>query len=140
MAVVTLSGSAEKTGKAKDLKYLQLWDCYSGLLTETQRDVCEKYYVLDLSLGEIAEEKGVSRQSVSETLKKCRELLDSYEARLHHNELNREYSLKVSFMMTDVERELERFKRLHPEYTEEMDRILKRVAVGEEIDLGAEEE
>ena len=40
----------------KDLKYLQLFDCYGGLFTEHQRDVCRLYYVCDLSLAEIAEE------------------------------------------------------------------------------------
>ena len=124
----------------KDLKYLQLWDCYGGLLTDTQREVCELYYMCDLSLAEIAEQKGTSRQSVSETLKKSRELLDYYEEKLRHNELTQKYSLEVSFMMTDVVKALDKFKQLHPEYAAEMDEIMDMVVVGAGDEEHAEEE
>ncbi len=117
----------------KDLKYLQLLDCYGGLLTETQREICELYYMCDLSLAEIAEQKGISRQSVSETLKKSRELLDYYEEKLRHNELTQKYSLEVGFMMTDVINALDKFKQLHTEFAAEMDEIIGMVVVGEEI-------
>ena len=122
----------------KDLRYLQLWDCYGQLLTETQRELCELYYMCDLSLAEIAEQKGISRQSVSDTLKKSRELLDYYEGKLRHNELNQKYSLEVSFMMTDVIKALDKFRQLHPEYSAEMQEIMDMVVVGEKIDLDAE--
>ena len=42
----------------KDLKYMPLFDAYGALLTEHQRDICELYYMCDLSLTEIAEQKG----------------------------------------------------------------------------------
>ena len=67
----------------KDLKYLQLFDAYGALLTEHQKEVCELYYMCDLSLTEIAEQKGTSKQSVSEMLAKSRALLDEYEEKLH---------------------------------------------------------
>ena len=51
----------------KDLKYVQLFDAYGALLTEHQRELCELYYMCDLSLTEIAGEKGISKQSVSDT-------------------------------------------------------------------------
>ncbi len=137
MPFATLTGTA-KPPKGKDLKYLQLLDHYGALLTDTRREICEMYYMLDLSLSEIAEQKGVSRQGVSEALKSSRELLDFYEEKLHHNEQDREYSLRVSFMMTETVGALERFKQLHPEYAREMDEIIGMVAVGEKIDLGEE--
>ena len=124
----------------KDLTYLQLWDAYGALLTDTQREICEKYYLYDLSLSEIAEEKGVSKQAVSDALKTSRELLDFYEGKLHFNAQNQAYSLEVSFMMTDVERALEQFKRQHPEYAREMNDIIAKVKVGELVDLDAGEE
>ena len=43
-----------------------LFDEYRMLLTENKREIFDMYYQLDLSLGEIAEIKGVSRQSVSD--------------------------------------------------------------------------
>ena len=124
----------------KDLTYLQLWDAYGALLTDTQREICEQYYLYDLSLSEIAEEKGVSKQAVSDALKTSRELLDFYEGKLHFNAQNQAYSHEVSFMMTDVERALEQFKRQHPEYAREMDDIIAKVKVGELVDLDAGEE
>ena len=60
----------------KDLKYLPLWDAYGAMLTENQSDICELYYLCDLSLTEIAEQKGVSKQSVSDALAKSRAILD----------------------------------------------------------------
>ncbi len=65
-----------------DLHFLQLWDLYSPLLTATQREISDLYFNYDLSLGEIAEQKGVSRQSVSDCLHKCRAQLEKYEAKL----------------------------------------------------------
>ena len=122
----------------KDLRYLQLWDCYGELLTDTQRELCELYYMCDLSLAEIAEQKGISRQSVSETLKKSRELLDYYEAKLHHNELTQKFSLEVSFMMTEVVNALDKFRQLHPEHSAAMQEIIDMVVVGERIDGNAQ--
>ena len=65
-----------------DLHFLQLLDLYSPLLTETQREITDLYFNYDLSLGEIAEQKDVSRQSVSDCLQKCRKQLEKYEEKL----------------------------------------------------------
>ncbi len=65
-----------------DLDFLKLWDLYSPLLTATQREVGDLYFNFDLSLAEIAEQKGVSRQSVSDCLQKCRKQLEKYEEKL----------------------------------------------------------
>ena len=65
-----------------DLHFLRLWDLYSPLLTETQREITDLYFNYDLSLGEIAEQKEVSRQSISDCLQKCRKQLEKYEEKL----------------------------------------------------------
>lgn len=65
-----------------DLNFLRLWDLYSPLLTATRQEIAELYFNYDLSLGEIAEQKGVSRQSVSDCLQKCRKQLEKYEEKL----------------------------------------------------------
>ena len=65
-----------------DLHFLRLWDMYSPLLTATQKEITDLYFNYDLSLGEIAEQKGVSRQSVSDCLQKCRKQLEKYEEKL----------------------------------------------------------
>ena len=108
----------------KDLKYLQLWDAYNPLLTVHQREVCELYYLCDLSLTEIAEQKGISKQSVSDTLARSRALLDEYEEKLHCVRLNTESALAVSQMLTRTLRALEELKAKHPELSAEIEQII----------------
>lgn len=66
----------------EDFNFLELWDIYNPLLTKTQREISNLYFNCDLSLAEIAEEKGCSRQSVSDCLQKCRKQLKGYEEKL----------------------------------------------------------
>lgn len=66
----------------KDLKYSAMFDIYQGLLTERQKQIFSDYYLFDLSLGEIADEEGASRQSVFDALKKVKSKLDEYENKL----------------------------------------------------------
>lgn len=66
----------------KDFSLIGLFGLYGNLLTEHQQDLFNLYYECDLSLGEIAEIKGISRQSVNDGLKKAREILLDTESKL----------------------------------------------------------
>jgi predicted DNA-binding protein YlxM (UPF0122 family) len=59
-----------------------LYDFYGQMLTDRQRKFVELYYCHDLSLGEISEQYGVSRQSVYDTLKRSEHSLIHYEEKL----------------------------------------------------------
>jgi len=59
-----------------------LYDFYGQLLTPKQREYWELYYHHDLSLGEIGEEFGISRQAVYDILKRGEKLLEEYETKL----------------------------------------------------------
>jgi len=59
-----------------------LCELYHALLTEGQYDVVTLYYDHDLSLGEIAQMRGVTRTAVHSTLKRAEKVLEAYEARL----------------------------------------------------------
>ena len=87
-----------------DLQFLRLLDLYSPLLTATQREISDLYFNYDLSLGEIAEQKGVSRQSVSDCLQKCRKQLETYEEKLAFAKALEELSREYSAYMTETER------------------------------------
>lgn len=87
-----------------DLAFLRLWDLYSPLLTATQREITDLYFNYDLSLGEIAEQKGVSRQSVSDCLSKCRKQLEGYEEKLGFLQMLTDVSREYSAYMTVVTR------------------------------------
>ena len=59
-----------------------LFDCYSTVLTEKQRTCFELYYNQDFSLSEIAQQTGVSRQGVHDTLVRTESALRTMEAQL----------------------------------------------------------
>ena len=65
-----------------DLAYIALWDVYAPLLTERQQKIGELYFNYDLSLGEIAEQMAVSRQSVYDCLQTTKNILLSTEEKL----------------------------------------------------------
>lgn len=59
-----------------------LYDFYQSLLTPKQRSYMALYYLDDFSLGEIAEEYGVSRQAVYDNIKRTEAMLEEYEEKL----------------------------------------------------------
>ena len=60
-----------------------LFDFYGELLTEHQRRVYEDAVYNDMSLGEIAQELGISRQGVHDLVRRCDKILQDYESKLH---------------------------------------------------------
>ena len=75
----------------KNLKLAYLLDFYGDVLDEHTRSVMKAYYDDDLSLSEIAEGEGISRQGVRHIIKKGEEQLSFLEDRLglaeHHEKL-----------------------------------------------------
>ncbi|HXX39928.1 MAG TPA: sigma factor-like helix-turn-helix DNA-binding protein [bacterium] len=67
--------SSHANGRARSLEertvVIGLFDAYAGLLTERQRTFVRMYYHDDLSLGEIAERRRITRQAVFDTLRRA---------------------------------------------------------------------
>ena len=61
------------------LELILLYDYYGNLLTDRQRECFELRYDQDLSLGEIGEELGISRQGVHDNLSRTETLLRNME-------------------------------------------------------------
>ncbi|MEG0291363.1 MAG: YlxM family DNA-binding protein [Anaerovoracaceae bacterium] len=59
-----------------------LYDFYGELLTDRQKDVMKLYHEENLSLSEIADEFGISRQGVHDALKNAEKALTTYESKL----------------------------------------------------------
>lgn len=59
-----------------------LLETYGKLLTDKQYNLLDDYYNLDLSLSEIAENEGITRQAVRDNLKKGENKLFEYEEKL----------------------------------------------------------
>lgn len=65
---------------AKDLNISYLLDFYGDLLTDKQQALVEYYYNNDLSLSEIAENEGITRQGVRDAVKRAEaQMLDMEE-------------------------------------------------------------
>ena len=60
-----------------------LYDFYGELLTKHQQNIYEDAVYNDMSLSEIAEEQGISRQGVHDLIKRCDKILQDYESKLH---------------------------------------------------------
>lgn len=65
-----------------DFVYSQLMDVYGGLLTERQREIMNLHYNLDLSFSEIAEQTGITRQGVADSVSKSKKQLEELEKKL----------------------------------------------------------
>ncbi len=66
----------------KDLSISLLIDIYGSLLSDKQLRIVNDYYNEDLSLSEISDNEGMSRQAVHETVKKSEQILLSFEEKL----------------------------------------------------------
>lgn len=66
----------------KNVEISLLLDFYGEVLSEKQRTVVEMYYDDDLSLSEIAEYVGISRQGVRDSIKRSESTLYDMESKL----------------------------------------------------------
>ena len=95
-----------------------LYDFYGELLTEHQRCVYEDFVCNDLSLSEIAQQQGISRQGVHDLIRRSDKLLTEYEEKLHLVE--RFWAIKKKVAQIQELTEDERIRRLTGEIIEEL--------------------
>lgn len=60
-----------------------LFDFYGELLTSHQQSVYQDAVFNDMSLSEVADNYGISRQGVHDLLKRCDKTMEEYEDKLH---------------------------------------------------------
>ena len=73
---------ANESMDSKRVLISSLLDIYGSLLKDGQRDVLDLYYNGDLSLSEIGEDTGITRQGVRDALKKGEAKLLEFEEKL----------------------------------------------------------
>ena len=71
---------------AKNLQVTVLLDIYGEMLTEKQRSFLEYYYNDDLSLSEIAENEGITRQGVNDLIRRSEIQLRAMEEKCGYSE------------------------------------------------------
>lgn len=74
----------------KVLYYNELFSCYGELLTKKEQDLFSLYYEENLSMGEIAELKKVSRSGVGARIKRIEKKLEYYESVIHKHEIKQD--------------------------------------------------
>ena len=81
---------------ANNIEISMLLDLYGEALTTKQRDYLCFYYNDDLSLSEIAENEGITRQGVRDAIKRAEAVLYDMESKL-------KFSQKIEKMQTGLE-------------------------------------
>ena len=71
----------------KNIKITLLYDIYGKLLADRQREIFEEYYLFNLSLREIAENKKISYQAVRDSIKNSEIMLENFENKVKMFEL-----------------------------------------------------
>jgi uncharacterized protein len=99
-----------------------LSDFYGSLLTTRQQEVMRLYHEENLSLSEIAEEFGISRQGVHDTLKNAEHALLEYEDKLGLVDRLEENKLDVLKIDGLIARMLEQNQK-NPALTKELEEI-----------------
>ena len=101
------------------LEQTLLYDFYGELLTSHQKEIYEQFVLDDLSLSEIAEGAGISRQGVHDLVRRCQKALEEYEGKLHLVER----FLSVKEKVGEIDRMLEDWETKK----EDPDEIVKRI-------------
>ncbi len=108
----------------KELEIGLLLDFYGELLSDSRRQAAELYYNEDLSLSEIAEDAGITRQGVRDSIAKAKAQLTEYEDKLG-------LAAKFRFIentLADIVPRLEALGSITDEKTRrELDDIIKKV-------------
>lgn len=96
------------------IKVSQLYDFYSELLSQKQKQYLNDYFFNDLSLTEISENYKISKQAVSNNIKRTIIELEQFEEKLNLIKLNNErlFLLNEIRKLTDNEEILDYIEQL----------------------------
>lgn len=72
----------DKMSIGKNLDFALLLEVYECMLTQRQRELMEYYYWEDMSLGEISENFGITRQAVRDSIKRGEQTIIQLEEKL----------------------------------------------------------
>ncbi len=67
---------------AQQFNSSMLFEFYGNLLTEKQKNMLTDFLDNNLSLSEVAESRGITRQAASDLIKRTLKVLENYESKL----------------------------------------------------------
>ena len=105
----------------KTIRYTSLYNVYHSLLSNSQQEILNDYFFMDLSLSEIANNRGISRSAVEDALSKGCAKLDEFEEKLQVVDKNSNLREKILNL---------REKSLNMNEVEEIDELLKELDYG----------
>ncbi len=70
----------------KNVRLSLLFDLYGGLLSDSQFEVMVDFLNNDLTISEVAENRGITRQAVKDMVSKVEKKLENFEQKLHFME------------------------------------------------------
>lgn len=97
-----------------------LLDRYGKLLTQKQQEIMDLYYNQDNSLGEIAEKKSITRQSVLDSVNRSIEVLNNYENILGFNAKLADINAKLNEVLLQADGDVAEKIRGIIDFTEEL--------------------
>ena len=101
---------------SKDLNVTRLCDAYGALLTPHRLEIIRNYYDDDLSLAEIAENFGITRQAALCSIKQAEKQLLEYEAKLkvveNSDKLQRQIDSALNAIDIDVDRAKQELRQI----------------------------
>ena len=98
---------------AKDFEMGYLLDFYGEVLTEKQREMLRQYYNDDLSLSEIGENFGITRQGARDAIKHGEAALDELEAKLGNARRHTRMQADLDRLRCSSRSSLLQFRLLH---------------------------
>lgn len=107
----------------KNLNITVLLDFYGKLLSDKARDIMEMYYMEDLSLAEIAENKKITRQGVRDNIVRAQKELENFEANLNLLERFKRISANVDNIKNVLNEETEINPKIKSKITELFNKI-----------------
>ena len=96
----------------KNVEISLLLQTYGKLLTEIQYDFLDDYYNSDLSLSEIAENRGLTRQAARDNIKKGENKLFEYEEKLGLMQRTLNQEKKIAQILSEI-------TKIQTKYTDE---------------------
>lgn len=104
-----------------------LFDFYGELLTPHQQKIYSEAVFNDLSLSELSEEEGISRQGIHDLIKRCDKQLEGYENKLHLIEKFLKIKKEASLLNKEIDEDKEIPMNSKKKIKESLDRILEDI-------------